>query len=85
MNYGTPSGKAARAIRAILADRGESIESLSNGTGIALSTLKRRLLGAPFTLDEIGLIAEHFGISIAAVITPIDERLVVGADSRSVA
>lgn len=79
MNYGTPSGKAARAIRAILADRGESIESLANGTGIALSTLKRRLLGAPFTLDEVGLIAEYFGTSIANVITPINERVVVDA------
>lgn len=69
MDYGTYSGKASRSIRIILADRRLSIEALSDGTGISLSTLKRRLLGAtPFTLDEIGLIAEYFGISIMSVI-----------------
>lgn len=76
MNYSTPSGKAARSIRALLADRRESIESLADGTGIALSTLKRRLLGAsPFTIDELGLVAEYFGVSILDVLTPISERM----------
>lgn len=75
MNYGTPSGKAARSIRALLADRRESIENLSEGTGIALSTLKRRLLGAtPFTIDELGLIAEYFRVPIVDVLTPLGER-----------
>jgi hypothetical protein len=75
MNYSTPSGKAARAIRSILADRRESVETLAVQTGIALSTLKRRLLLAtPFTIDELGLIASHFEVSILEVITPIDER-----------
>lgn len=75
MNYSTPSGKAARAIRSILADRRESLETLAAETGIALSTLKRRLLLAtPFTIDELGLIASHFKVSIVEVITPIDER-----------
>lgn len=74
MNYSTPSGKAARAIRSLLADRRESIEALSAGTGLALSTLKRRLLGAtPFTIDELSMIAEYFGVSIVAVLTPITE------------
>lgn len=78
MNYGTPSGKAARSIRSLLADRRESIESLAAGTGIALSTLKRRLLGAtPFTLDEVGLIATYFGVSIFEVMTPIGDRPVL--------
>jgi len=71
MNYDTPSRKSARAIRSILFDRHESIESLAAGTGIALSTLKRRLLGAsPFTIDELGLIAAYFKVSIVEVMTP---------------
>lgn len=82
MNYETPSGKAARAIRSILADRRESIESLAEGTGITLSTLKRRLLTAtPFTIDELGLIASHFGVSIVDVITPMTERPAVAVAS----
>jgi transcriptional regulator with XRE-family HTH domain len=75
MNYDTPSGKAARAIRSILADRRESIESLADGTGIALSTVKRRLLlASPFTIDELGLIAQYFDVPIADVMTPVSER-----------
>lgn len=71
MNYDTPSLKSARAIRSILFDRHESIESLAAGTGIALSTLKRRLLGAsPFTIDELGLVASYFDVSILDVMTP---------------
>jgi transcriptional regulator with XRE-family HTH domain len=71
MNYDTPSRKSAQAIRGILFDRHESIESLAAGTGIALSTLKRRLLGAsPFTIDELGLIAAYFDVPILDVMTP---------------
>lgn len=75
MNYDTPSGKAARAVRSILADRRESVESLAQGTGISLSTLKRRLLLAtPFTIDELGLIASYFDTSILNVLTPVTDR-----------
>lgn len=77
MNYDTPSGKSARAIRSILFDRRESIESLAAGTGIALSTLKRRLLVAsPFTIDELGLIAAYFGVPITDVLAPKSNDLV---------
>jgi transcriptional regulator with XRE-family HTH domain len=75
MNYEAWSSKAIRAIRAILAERNESIESLSENTGIALSTLKRRLKGTtPFTVDEIGMIADYFTLPFTAVLTPITER-----------
>ncbi|MFI8593748.1 helix-turn-helix domain-containing protein [Microbacterium sp. NPDC078428] len=75
MNYETPSGRAARAIRSILADRRESIEALADGTGITLSTLKRRLLlASPFTIDELGLIANHFEVPIIDVLTPVTDR-----------
>ncbi|MEI3845362.1 MULTISPECIES: helix-turn-helix domain-containing protein [unclassified Microbacterium] len=69
MNYSTPSNQAARAIRLLLADKRETIEQLSDQTGIAHSTLKRRLLGVtPFTIDELHLIAKHFGVRITQVL-----------------
>ncbi len=78
MNYSTPSGKAARAIRAILADRRMSIEALADGTGLSLSTLKRRLLGhSSFTIDELVVIAGYLKVSLLDVLTPISERRVV--------
>lgn len=80
MNYYTPSGKAARAIRSILADRRMSIDSLAESTGLALSTLKRRLLGhSPFTIDELVGIAAALEVSLLDVITPISERRLVEA------
>lgn len=80
MNYSTPSGKAARAIRAILADRRQSIEALAAGTGLSLSTLKRRLLTrSPFTIDELVVIASFFEVQLADVLTPFDERRIVGS------
>lgn len=78
MNYNTPSAKAARAVRALLHDRGESQEKLSDATGIALSTLKRRMLGAtPFTIDELFQIANFFGVEIGLVLESPIERAAV--------
>lgn len=75
MNYESLSSKSARCIRALLAARGESIETLANQTGIAHSTLKRRLSGrSPFTIDELSYIAKHFGVSVAQLIAPPFER-----------
>lgn len=63
MNYDTPNGRAIRSTRQILADRGLSIEWLSATTGIALRTLKRRLLGeTAFTLDEAWAISLALGV-----------------------
>ncbi len=71
MNYGTPSNKAARSIRALISGRRESIETLAEETGIAHSTLKRRLLGmSPFTIDELGAIAEHYSVAISDLLQP---------------
>lgn len=74
MNYITPSGRAVKAIRIYLADRGESIEALAEGSGISHSTLKRRLRGdSPFTIDELSLIAQHFGVPVPAIlVSPLD-------------
>ncbi len=75
MDYTTPSARAARAVRALLHDREETQERLSAGTGIALSTLKRRMLGAtPFTIDELFAIAQYFRVPIAGVLAPANER-----------
>ncbi|GAB3292824.1 helix-turn-helix domain-containing protein [Pseudoclavibacter terrae] len=76
MNYESPSSKAARSVRALLAEKRESIESLAEATGIAHSTLKRRLLTiSPFTIDELSVIAEHFGVRVHDLLTPPSERL----------
>lgn len=65
MNYSSPSAKAARAVRALLHDRRESQEQLAGATGIALSTLKRRMLNVtPFTINELFAIANHMDVSI---------------------
>lgn len=69
MNYGSLSGKAARATRVLLADKRKSIEWLSETTGISLSTIKRRLLGShPFTVDEVGLVATAFDVPITVLL-----------------
>ncbi|PPI08214.1 helix-turn-helix transcriptional regulator [Rathayibacter sp. AY1B8] len=75
MNYDTPNSRAGRAIRVLLAERGESIEALSDGTGISNSTLKRRLLGATsFTIDELGLVAQYFDVPLTHVVVSPAER-----------
>lgn len=74
MNYESQGRKASRTIRALLADRNTSIESLAEGSGISLSTIKRRLLTGGWTLDETQQVADFFKVSIVEVITPIDER-----------
>lgn len=71
MNYESFSSRACRSIRILLASRRISIADLAEGTGISLSTLKRRLLGAtPFTIDELGLIANFFTVEVAALLNP---------------
>ncbi len=75
MNYESLSSKAARSIRALQAGERESIEILAETTGIAHSTLKRRLLGiSPFTIDELGLIATHYGVEVSDLIKPPFEK-----------
>lgn len=71
MNYDAPSQKVSRSVRSLLASRGETITALSAATLIAESTLKRRLLGhSPYTLEETGYIAQHFGVSISDLLKP---------------
>ncbi|WP_136643218.1 hypothetical protein [Subtercola vilae] len=60
---------AAGEVRALLGRNRESIEDLSSATGIPLSTLKRRLLlKTDFTIDEIELIARHYGVTYNSVV-----------------
>lgn len=76
MNYSTPSARASRAVRDILHARGESQEQLAEATGIALSTLKRRLLNvSPFTINELFVIARHFGLDITQVLASPMEKV----------
>lgn len=76
MDYEPLSSKVARSTRALLAVRGETIESLSHSTNIAHSTLKRRLSGiSPFTIDELSVIASHFEVGVADLIAPPFEAI----------
>lgn len=78
MNYNTASQRAAGSIRALLAERGESVISLAEATDIPLSNLNRRLRGLqPFTVEETELIANHLGVSVGALLTPPSERYAI--------
>jgi len=71
MDYEPLSSKVARSTRALLALRGETIESLAYCTDIAHSTLKRRLNGrSPFTIDELSSIASHFEVGVGDLLQP---------------
>jgi len=60
---------AAGEVRALLGRNRQSIQELSSGTGIPLSTLNRRLLGkAAFTIDELDTIARYFAVPLSALL-----------------
>ncbi|QIK63665.1 helix-turn-helix transcriptional regulator [Leucobacter viscericola] len=59
----------AQAVRVLLNDRKQSQDYLAESTGISLSTLKRRMSNASsFTIDELFEIADHFDVSVNAVL-----------------
>lgn len=63
MNYPSRSLLVANEVRAELARQRRTILELSEGTGITLSTLRRRLDGvSALNLDELQLIADFLGI-----------------------
>lgn len=75
MNYLAPTERATRNIRAILGARRETIKELSVGSGIAHSTLNRRLLGASkFTIDELVAVSAHLGVSVSTLLEPAFEE-----------
>jgi hypothetical protein len=70
MNYQRRTEVAAGEVRALLGRNRQSISDLSASTGIPLSTLNRRLLvKAPFTIDELDLIASHFGVPMSSLLS----------------
>lgn len=70
MRYQRRSEVAAGEVRALLGRNRQTIAGLSESTGIPIATLNRRLSGrTPFTVDELDLIAHHFGVSVADLLT----------------
>jgi transcriptional regulator with XRE-family HTH domain len=70
MNYQRRTAVAAGEVRALLGRNRQSIADLSAATGIPLSTLNRRLLvKAPFTIDELDIIARHFDVPMSTLLT----------------
>lgn len=66
---GTKTQQAAANVRAELARRRMSAQTLATGVDMNRQTLGRRLSGySPFTIDELDWIADFFGVSIVALI-----------------
>lgn len=60
------SGQVAEAVRVEAARRQITAKRISDETGIARTSLGRRLRGVvPFTLDELDLVASVLGVPIA--------------------
>ncbi|MEE1296685.1 hypothetical protein [Bifidobacterium pseudolongum] len=71
MNYRSLNSIAATNIDSMRGATHESIEQLSANTNIPLSTLKARLARRySYTLDEIELLARHWGIDGAGLLSP---------------
>lgn len=70
MRYQRRSEVAAGEVRALLGRNRQTIAGLSESTGIPIATLNRRLSSrSPFTVDELDLIAQHFGVTVADLLT----------------
>ncbi len=71
MNYRSLNNIAATNIDSMRGATHESIEQLSADTNIPLSTLKARLARRySYTLDEIELLARHWEIDGAELLSP---------------
>lgn len=77
---GTADGYAeavAAAVRAAIEEAKTNTFQVATATGIARSTLERRLLGVtPFTVRELKAIADHLGIPSASLMPSEDEAAV---------
>lgn len=65
MSYQRRTEIAAGEVRAHLGRARQSIQDLADATGIPISTLNRRLrvtAPVPFNVDELDVIAQHFGV-----------------------
>lgn len=71
----TPSRTAGVAIRVLLHQIGMTQEQLADGVGMSLSTLKRRLLGGSFRIDELVAISNYLGVPLDDVLTPPGSRV----------
>lgn len=70
MTYQRRTEVAAGEVRALLGRNRQSIQDLAVAVDIPLSTLNRRLLGkAAFTVDELDVIAKHFGVPLVSLLS----------------
>jgi lambda repressor-like predicted transcriptional regulator len=67
----TFTGAVRQAVKAAIAESGATLAAVSEGTGIAQSSLSRKLnTPAPFTVTELDLIARHLGIPVEQLSAP---------------
>lgn len=70
MTYSTFSNRIAGEIRAELARQRMPVSDLSSGSGIALSTLSRRLTGrTDFTVSEVEAICVALDLPVVSLIS----------------
>lgn len=56
------------AVRAAIETAGTTANAVAKATGIPQATISRRLAGSPFTVNELGAIADHLGITLQQLI-----------------
>lgn len=77
LNMVTYPQALAAVVRDSMAARGVSEKALAEGTGIARTTLIRRLRTGDFTANELVAVAEHLGTDVLALTQ--DAQQTVGA------
>lgn len=56
------------AVRAAIEAAGTTANAVAKATGIPQATMSRRLTGSPFTVNELGAIADHLGVTLQQLI-----------------
>jgi lambda repressor-like predicted transcriptional regulator len=67
----TFTGAVRQAVKAAIAESGATLAAVSEGTGIAQSSLSRKLnTPSPFTVTELDLIARYLGVPVEQLSAP---------------
>ena len=85
MDNGTYDAAIATRVETALKEAGQSVRATAIATGIAYTTLDRKLKGAPFQVSELRRIGKHLGLPTSAFIPDDDEIGTATAQSTAVA
>jgi predicted transcriptional regulator len=56
------------AVKSAIEAGGTTANAVAKATGIPQATMSRRLTGSPFSVNELGAIADHLGITLQQLI-----------------